>query len=306
MEKAGDTRSIDSINTNTINHSNRRNTTDFTENNKINDNNKKDETNITQSNQGGEIKIQPPLLRGLIHLTALITLIILFITMILAHLITNKRLYRPITLYMVSKITLLTVSSIYHLYKKEEGISYKIVHFNNTTTYIKNNKGVKLFLQKADRIGIFLLITGSQCSLLFSLYNVLDERAKRFVYISNIYLIIGVLKMILAEEPAVFKIYNDLINTLIYIFHGGITVIYSDLFLERLSGFDILSIVIGLGFYGAGGLVFSLELPRIRSNWVGYHEVWHFNTLAGKVCVGVPIVVRYFGWWNAYSINYNK
>lgn len=154
----------------------------------------------------------------------------------------------------LSLICLYTASGVYHYYNGDEKIIAK--------------------LQRVDHMMIFLLIAGTYTPV--SLLSLTGWwKIGIFVSVWLTALIGIILKIFFFDMPRY-------VSTLIYILMGWIGVI-ALVPLSRTLGIGGLFWLFSGGIlYTVGGIIYALKRPRIISNLIGFHEIFHFFILAGS------------------------
>lgn len=206
-----------------------------------------------------------PKLRGIFHGIAFICTSIIFILFIISSIAFRFNL--GIFIYMISQLLQFGVSASYH---------------------IPNwNPKVKRILRHIDHICIFLLISGTQTSVLLNTIPA-DKlsSALNLVKMSWAFSIIGICRLIFLR-----KLY-DIFDLICYICHGTIVLFFYKV-LKFFGCLDLTFLILGGIFYLMGGVIFGLEKPNPFPRMMGYHEIFHIFTLLANACFGIVIVKDY-------------
>lgn len=248
--------------------------------------------------------IFPPFLRGLIHLTSFCIILLTIIILLILHIYKKRSFYAPLNIYLLSQMILFGISGFYHRYKFSQGVIYKKKIINNIEVFDKENRGFKAVLQKFDHSCIFILIAGTQTSVILSLYygeENISKDIKTFIKLTWIYALLGILKVFLSDYLDALSLNNDLTNTFIYIIHGFLVLPFLKYFTSKMTKLGVVCLVLGGFVYSLGGILFSLEIPKLKNNIFRYHEFWHLMTVIANSCFGIPILLKYKDFWFSYQ-----
>ncbi|WUR03417.1 hemolysin III-like putative integral membrane protein [Vairimorpha necatrix] len=206
-----------------------------------------------------------PFYRGKIHLAAFYITISKSILYIFTWLLIKGN--KAILIYLISQLILFGVSSTYH-----------------TTTW-KNPK-LEHIVRLIDHISIFILISGTQTSIVLSLlpYN---NVTRSIIIASWSITIIGTVKIIF------YRHLNHLFDTGVYILHGLSVLPFFNLINSSVSTVDLVLIIMGGIIYVIGGSVYGYRRPDPYPFIFGYHEVFHLTTVLANYCFFIPIFKQY-------------
>lgn len=174
-----------------------------------------------------------------------------------------------ICIYLLAQLILFGVSSTYHI------------------TDWKNEKAEHI-VRLLDHISIFLLISGTQTSVVLTLlpYN---AYTKSILLVSWSITTAGVLKIVLLRRL------NHLFDTVVYILHGVSVVPFFKIMFDSLSICDLIFIIVGGIVYVLGGVVYGSRKPDPYPYIFGYHEVFHAATVIANYCFFIPLLKNYVG-----------
>lgn len=205
-----------------------------------------------------------PLLRGRIHQLAF------YLTILEALFLFNKFITQSnlgIIIYIMSQLIMFGISSTYH-----------------TTNW--KNQSIENYFRMADHISIFLLISGTQTSVVLNMLPY-DYYARLIIFISWSITITGTLKIILMKRL------GNTFDTIVYIIHGVSVVPFINILFKNLNFNDFILFLIGGGLYVCGGVIYGIKWPDIYPSVFGYHEVFHVLTVIANYCFLVPVVKDY-------------
>lgn len=208
-----------------------------------------------------------PLLRGRIHQVAFYFTI--FLT-IIYFIITSqiRKIQWGIIIYLLSQLLLFGISSTYH------------------TVKWKTQKMRRLF-QKLDHASIFMLISGTQTSVVLFLLPKAQFTYKMLLTTWAITLF-GFLKVFLLNEI------SDMVDVIFYIFHGVSIVPFFKYIMQYLHIVDIALFISGGAIYIVGGLIYGIRRPDPFPQFFGYHEIFHLFTILANLCFMIPMAKKYF------------
>lgn len=211
-------------------------------------------------------KTKKPLLRGVIHGIAFICILASTISFIIASIYLYFNV--SVLIYMLSQLLQFGVSSVYHIPPWPP----KIKHI----------------LQLIDHISIFILISGTQTSVLRINSRTREHPlANAAIRLSWTISIIGILKILLTN-----KLHN-IFDLVVYILHGASVVpFYRVIMVAEL--FDRILIFLGGFLYIFGGVIYGLERPNLHPRIFGYHELFHVFTILANGCFAILVTKHYF------------
>lgn len=206
-----------------------------------------------------------PRLRGFIHAAAFAWTIVLSIVFTVLSIFLKFDF--GICIYLLSQLLQYGISTFYHI-----------------PTWTPTTRRV---LQHLDHMCIFILISGTQTSVLLNLIDIKENAIARLVIkLSWSISLIGILKIVVMN-----KLHN-VFDLVVYIAHGMIVVpFYRVLFNTSLA--DKLLVAAGAVLYITGGVVYGLERPNPAPRVFGYHEIFHVFTIVANVCFAVIIARKY-------------
>lgn len=216
------------------------------------------------------IKNQPileikPRFRGVIHGIAFLCTLFSAVAFLFTSICSRFNI--GILIYLLSQLLQYGVSSVYHI----PAWSPKI----------------KKVLRHLDHICIFVLISGTQTSVIVNSIGLRDNPiALICIKLSWTISIIGILKILLMN-----KLHN-IFDLILYCAHGLIVAPFYKI-LQATHIFDRILIFSGGFLYLAGGLVYGLEKPNPYPRLFGWHEVFHVFTIAANMCFAIIISRKY-------------
>lgn len=206
-----------------------------------------------------------PKLRGIFHCIAFLFTCILLVLFGFSSLLYKFNL--GILIYLISQLLQFGVSSFYH-----------IPDWNPKT---------KLFLRYLDHSCIFLLISGTQTSVVLN--NIPVEHlstALRFIKVSWTIAILGIARFFIVKDL------YDIFDLFCYICHGLIILPFSRT-LSLMGVFELNMVILGGILYVVGGVFYGMEKPNPIPELYGYHEIFHAFTILANGCFGVVIFKNY-------------
>jgi hemolysin III len=76
----------------------------------------------------------------------------------------------------------------------------------------------------------------------------------------------------------------DAVRQTLYLTLGWVAVITLPFAIDRLGPAGLLLLLGGGIFYTLGAILFMRQIPRLRPEVFGYHEVWHAMVIGGTLC----------------------
>lgn len=146
---------------------------------------------------------------------------------------------------------------------------------------------IKKVLQYLDHMCIFILIGGTQTSILMN--NIAlntSPTAVLLIKISWTIAVVGILKILLLK-----KLHN-IFDLIIYIVQGAIGVPFCYIFFTSRF-WDQFFVILGAFLYLTGGIIYGLERPDPLPHVFGFHEIFHIFTIMANMCFGVVISRKY-------------
>jgi hemolysin III len=206
-----------------------------------------------------------PRLRGKIHQLAFY----LTIAKTLAYSLfcMRKKSSLGILIYLISQLLLFGISSTYH-----------------TTTW-KSRRTQDIF-QLLDHASIFLLISGTQTSVVLTLIPV-GAHTKYLLLTTWSISLAGILKI------ALWRRLHHTFDLAVYILHGASVVPFIKIIYSSVALNDLLLFALGGAVYIAGGLIYGFERPNPYPAVFGYHEIFHVMTVLANWCFLVPLFKGY-------------
>lgn len=208
---------------------------------------------------------QKPILRGRIHQIAFYLTIAK--TFMYAVCSIHRKGNLGIMIYLLSQLILFGVSSTYHV------------------TSWKDEKTKSLF-QRLDHISIFLLISGTQTSVILNLVPI-GMYTKYVLMMTWTISLAGILKIILMKK---LHMHFDL---MVYILHGMSIVPFFRIIMNSIPIGDLSLFILGGAIYIIGGLIYGMERPNPYPQVFGYHEIFHVMTVLANWCFLVPLLKGY-------------
>ncbi|ELA42041.1 hemolysin III family channel protein [Vittaforma corneae ATCC 50505] len=223
--------------------------------------------------QNNTFSLPKPKLRGKIHCAAFLLTCFGLLLFLLSSYLYQFNL--GILIYLISQMLQFGVSSFYH-----------IPDWNPKT---------KLFLRYLDHSCIFLLISGTQTSVLL---NNIPKTEMSFALMA-IKLSWGI-SLIGISRFLVFSRLYDIFDLICYICHGLIILPFIKL-MAHFDTFELIFVCLGGIFYIVGGIVYGMERPNPVPELIGYHEIFHIFTLLANTCFAIVITKDY-----VYSVIFEK
>lgn len=206
-----------------------------------------------------------PKLRGRIHQGAFFFTVALTIAYLICCMLQGGRL--GVAIYLISQLILFGISSTYHV------------------TKWKNDR-TRILFRFLDHISIFLLISGTQTSVILTLIPI--SRYTKYILTTTWSIsIAGILKILIMRRL------GSLFDLVLYILHGVSIFPFFKIICDNVSKVDICLFICGGIIYLAGGVIFSLERPNPFPSTFGYHEVFHMLTVLANWCFMIPICKKY-------------
>lgn len=206
------------------------------------------------------------MLRGVIHGAAFLCMLvtaIVFIVLSFAY-----RFNSSVLVYILSQLLQFGVSSVYHIPLWSPRI--------------------KRILQHVDHICIFILISGTQTSVLLT--NILTRSnplTHLALKVSWSISIVGIMKILFMNRL------HHIFDLVVYILHGAVIVPFYRI-ISNIDMFDRILIFVGGFLYVFGGVIFGIERPNFYPRIFGYHELFHVFTVLANLCFGLTITRHYF------------
>lgn len=206
-----------------------------------------------------------PKLRGVIHGAAFVCTLVWFVSFLIISCTFKFNL--GIFIYLISQLLQFGVSASYH---------------------IPNwSPKVKTVLRYIDHMCIFLLISGTQTSVLLNgLPTEKISSAINLIKVSWAVSIIGISRLVFMRHM------YDIFDLICYIAHGMIVLPFYNI-VKHFGHLELSLIVLGGMFYIVGGIIFGLERPNPVPGTFGYHEIFHVMTIVANACFGIIISKDY-------------
>jgi len=202
-----------------------------------------------------------PLLRGKIHAFAFVCTAIAALFFLVSSIL--KHFNSGILIYIISQLLQYGASSFYHI----PAWSPK----------------VKNILRYLDHICIFIMISGTQTSVLLNTISATKSSAAALmIKLSWTFAILGILKIVLLK-----KLHN-ILDLVLYILQGCIILPFSK-HLAEMQWIDKFLVGCGGILYLVGGVIYGIEKPNLHPKIFGYHELFHLLTVMANMCFGIII-----------------
>mgnify|MGYP003365827910 CR=1 FL=1 len=164
----------------------------------------------------------------------------------------------------VSLILLYSASSVYHLVSASQ-------------------KVIKV-LRRIDHSMIYVLIAGSYTPIcLIALRGKLGFTILTIIWCLAIFGIL--IKNFWFNAPR-------WLSTFFYIFMGWLVIVAIFPLARVLTGIALTWLVVGGISYTIGGIIYGLQLPKMKNKYFGSHEIFHIFVLVGSFC-HYWLVLRY-------------
>lgn len=196
-----------------------------------------------------------PALRGRIHQGAFYLTVLLAVGYL--FFCRNKKGNLGITIYIASQLILFGVSSTYH-----------------TTNW--PNDQIREFFQFLDHISIFILISGTQTSVVLTILA-MNKYAKRILITTWTITACGIIKIL-----ATGKLHN-MFDLVFYICHGLSIVPFLSVIYNNVGITDIIFFTLGGITYIIGAIIYGYEKPNPIPKILGFHEIFHIFILLGSL-----------------------
>lgn len=211
-----------------------------------------------------EISLKPKL-RGIIHGAAFFCTLAWLVFFTITSYMFKFNL--GILIYLVSQLLQFGVSASYHIPDW--------------------SPGPKTVLRYIDHMCIFLLISGTQTSVLLNgLPSEVISSATKLIKVSWAVSIIGISRLVLMRHL------YDIFDLICYITHGMMVLPFYSI-LRHFGNLDLFLIVLGGILYLIGGIIYGLEKPNPSPTMFGYHEIFHAVTIIANACFGIVISKDY-------------
>ncbi|KAI5150677.1 hemolysin III [Enteropsectra breve] len=206
-----------------------------------------------------------PLLRGVIHAIAFICTVVGAVAFGILSFFKDFNL--GLLIYIASQLLQYGFSSFYHIPKW--------------------SPRVKKVLQHIDHICIFIMISGTQTSVLLNTRIIQkNPLSKLILKLSWTISCVGIIKILVTN-----KLHN-IFDLVLYMIHGSIVIPFCKVLNEMLL-LDRLLVILGGVFYLLGGVVFGLEKPNPVPKIFEYHELFHLLTVLANICFAIIITKPY-------------
>ncbi|MFV0440040.1 MAG: PAQR family membrane homeostasis protein TrhA [Lachnospirales bacterium] len=161
----------------------------------------------------------------------------------------------------LSLFALYTASTVYHLIPKTEPF-----------------KKAKLMARKIDHMMIYVLIAGTYTPIcLISLRGVWG-----YTIVSLIWGIafLGILfkGFVMSDSKTVRHI-----STGLYVVMGWLAVFAIYPITKNMSFLGVLFLILGGVSYSIGAVIYAFKIPKIKVEWLNFHDIFHFFVLLGSV-----------------------
>lgn len=195
-------------------------------------------------------QLHKPALRGWLHLIAAPIALVAGVILLV---VCPTELRVPVGIYVVSTVTLFTISATYHR--------------------VNWSPKVRPWMQRVDHSAIFVLIAGSYtavtCSIIGGQISVIISA------IAWIAAAIGIsVRLLWLSAP-------KWLFVPCYLIFGVSAAAFIPLVLEHGGWLTLLLVAIGGICYIAGAIIFASQHPNPSPRWFGFHEVFHSFTLGG-------------------------
>lgn len=208
---------------------------------------------------------EKPKLRGFIHAFAFVCTAVSSVFFIASSVFLRFNL--GIFIYLLSQLLQYGISASYHI-----------------PTWTPR---IRRILQHLDHMCIFVLISGTQTSVLISLVDIRKSAVARLVIkMSWSITLVGILKTIVMNR------FYRILDVALYIAHGLVILPFYRV-LSDTSAVDKVLVGAGAVLYIAGGAVYGLGRPNPFPSLFGYHEVFHVFTIAANMCYATIITRKY-------------
>ncbi|EOB11154.1 putative membrane protein [Nosema bombycis CQ1] len=145
---------------------------------------------------------------------------------------------------------------------------------------------MRMLFRFLDHISIFILISGTQTSVVLNLLPP-SKYTKYLLTLTWSITIGGIAKIVLLRKL------GHVFDLVLYILHGASVVPFFKILIDNLRLIDLGLFVIGGVVYIAGGIIFGIERPNPYPKVFGYHEIFHVFTIIANYCFFVPVLRNY-------------
>lgn len=169
----------------------------------------------------------------------------------------------PVGIYVLSTVTLFTISATYH-------------RVNWTPT-------VRQWMQRVDHSAIFVLIAGSYTAVTFTIIG------GQFALVASVAAWVAA-----AAGICVRLLWHGAPRWLFvpcYLVFGISGAVFIPIVLDRGGPWALTLVALGGAFYIIGAIIFASQYPDPSKKWFGFHEVFHSFTLGGYASHFAAIVL---------------
>lgn len=206
-----------------------------------------------------------PKLRGIVHGAAFLCTLMWFVFFLVTSCTFKFNL--GIFIYLISQLLQFGVSASYH-----------IPNWGPRT---------KTILRYIDHMCIFLLISGTQTSVLLNgLPSEKISSAINLIKVSWAVSVLGISRLVFMRHL------YDIFDLACYIAHGMIVLPFYSI-VKQFGSLELFLIVSGGVLYVIGGIIYGLERPNPIPEMFGYHEIFHVLTIVANACFGIVISKDY-------------
>lgn len=198
-----------------------------------------------------------PLLKGIFHLLATITYLIIF-----PHLMSliPSELSLPFIIYILSIIGNFACSTLLHI--------------------INWPKYKEIYIRRLDHVVIFIMISSTYYAAISTIMHDINPLV---IYILSIGTIMGIVtRIFFTDAPKIFI-------SLPYFLVGWCIILDPYIIfkiVERVPDGALIAFLGGLS-YTLGAVVYTLEYPKLWPKYMGYHELFHILTIIGTTMFAI-------------------
>lgn len=203
-------------------------------------------------------------MRGWLHLGAAPAALIAGAILLL---VSPPSLRIPIAIYVLSTVTLFTISATYHR--------------------VNWRPEVRIWMQRVDHSAIFVLIAGSYTAITAAVIG------GQFALIASIVAWSAALTGILVR--LLWHSAPSWLFVPCYLVFGVSAVTFIPSLLSNGGGLIVGLVAFGGTCYIVGAIIFATRFPNPSPRWFGFHEVFHSLTLGGYISHFVAITIGVLG-----------
>lgn len=162
------------------------------------------------------------------------------------------------------------------------------LHFLSESLHIPLK--VEEFLDRLDHSAIFLLIAGSYTPII--LETIAQPWRSYMLIFIWAFAIVGILSVFLRHLLPRWVQHKNF-QVMIYLVMGWTMLFRFEELWTALPNSVLYFICAEAAFYSIGALIYALEKPNNKSNYFGYHQIWHTLVLFGFISHSMAVIFLY-------------